>query len=142
MFVLSSAVAVGVYVGVRIVYGPRPSCCSTDPIEHLVVNFTDWRAYLDALGVLNMALWGGWIGWRSRPPFLRRLALVVPIFVIPYLMYGTVREARYYLPVLAVLIPMVLLYLSERMLPARELADVDGWLASTAAPPQRPIPPG
>jgi hypothetical protein len=79
------------------------------------VNFTDWRAYVDALGVLNIALWGGWIGWRRRPEFLRRASLVVPVFFVPYLLFGTVREARYYLPVLAILIPLALLYLQETM---------------------------
>ncbi len=106
-----AAAAVAVYLGLRLVYGPKPPCCSTDPIAHLVTNFTDWRAYVDALGVLNLALWGGWLGWRRCPPFLRRASLIVPVFLVPYLMYGTVREARYYLPVLAILIPMALFYL-------------------------------
>jgi hypothetical protein len=105
--------AAAVYFGLRLAYGPKTPCCSTNPLEHLAVNFTDWRAYVDALGVLNVALWGGWLGWRRRPEFLRRTALMVPLFVVPYLMYGTVREARYYLPVLAVLIPMALFYLLE-----------------------------
>jgi hypothetical protein len=107
--------ATAVYFGLRIAYGPKLPCCSTDPLEHLEVNFTDWRAYVDALGVLNVALWGGWIGWRRRPQFLRRAALVVPLFLVPYLLYGTVREARYYLPILAILIPMALFYLLEVM---------------------------
>jgi hypothetical protein len=105
--------AAAVYFGVRLAYGPKPACCSTDPLEHLVINFTDWRAYVDSVAVLNLALWGGWLGWRRRPNFLRRLALMVPVFMVPYLMFGTVREARYYLPVLAVLIPMTLFYLLE-----------------------------
>ena len=111
--VATFVLAVAVYEGLRLVIGPRPYCCSTGPIEHLIVNFTDWRAYVDALGVLNIALWGGWIGWRRRPQFLRRAALVIPLFMVPYLLFGTVREARYYLPMLAILIPMVLFYLDE-----------------------------
>jgi hypothetical protein len=114
VLVASSALAVMVYFGLRLDYGPRPPCCSTDPIEHLLVNFTDWRAYLDSISVLNIAVWAGWLGWRRRPEFLRRLALIVPLFLLPYLMFGTVREARYYLPVLAILIPMALFYLQEQ----------------------------
>jgi hypothetical protein len=113
LFAATMLLAAGVYFGLRLVYGPKPPCCSTDPLEHLLINFTDWRAYLDALGVLNIALWGGWLGWQRRPSFLRRTALLVPVFLLPYLMFGTVREARYYLPVLAVLIPMALFYLLE-----------------------------
>jgi hypothetical protein len=109
----TAILALVVYAGLRLAYGPKPPCCSTDPLEHLMVNFTDWRAYVDALGVLNIALWGGWVGWRRRPEFLRRTALMVPVFILPYLMYGTVREARYYLPILAVLIPMSVFYLLE-----------------------------
>jgi hypothetical protein len=105
--------AVAVYVGLRVAYGPKTPCCTEGPLQRLLVNFTDWRAYVDTLGVLNIALWGSWLGWQRRPQFLRRTALMVPLFVAPYLLFGTVREARYYLPVLAVLIPMVLFYLLE-----------------------------
>jgi len=113
IFAVSSALAVAVYFGLRLVYGPKTPCCSTDPVEHLIINFTDWRAYVDTFAVLNLALWGSWIGWRRRPAFLRRASLVVPLFLVPYLMYGTVRESRYYLPVLAILIPLSLFYLLE-----------------------------
>src|SRR5206468_4223664 len=44
--------AASVYFGLRLAYGPKAPCCSTNPIEHLVVNFTDWRAYLDTITVL------------------------------------------------------------------------------------------
>ncbi len=119
----TAVLAAAVYFGLRFAYGPKTPCCPTDPIEHLIVNFTDWRAYVDVLGVLNIALWGGWIGWRRRPEFLRRTSLVIPIFLVPYLLQGTVREARYYLPVLAILIPMVLFYLDEVI--RREASIVD-----------------
>jgi hypothetical protein len=129
--------AVAIYAGLRLAYGLKPPCCSTDPLEHLVINFTDWRAYLDALGVLNIALWGGWIGWTRRPKFLRRTTLVVPLFVVPYLLYGTVREARYYLPVLALVIPMVLFYVLEITREAASAANaVDAERASSLSVPQ------
>jgi predicted membrane protein len=105
--------AIAVYEGLRLAYGPRPYCCTDGPLQKLIINFTDWRAYVDVLGVLNIALWGGWIGWRRRPEFLRRAALMIPVFIVPYLLFGTVRESRYYLPILAILIPMVLFYLGE-----------------------------
>jgi hypothetical protein len=126
----TAVLAAAIYFGIRFVYGPKPPCCSTDPVEHLIINFTDWRAYVDALGVLNIALWGGWIGWRRRPEFLRRTSLVIPLFLVPYLMFGTVREARYYLPVLAILIPMVLFYLDEVI--RREASVVDESLERSA----------
>jgi len=122
LLVATGLLAVGIYFGIRFAYGPKPPCCSTNPLEHLVTNFTDWRAYVDALGVLNIALWGGWLGWRRRPEFLRRTALMTPVFVLPYLMYGTVREARYYLPILAVLIPMALFYLLDATRDAEKVA--------------------
>ena len=113
IFLATSLLAVAVYYGLRVAIGPRPPCCSTDMGHNLLVNLTDWRAYVDVLGVLNIALWGSWIGWRRRPEFLRRLSLVVPIFILPYLLEGTVRESRYYLPLLGILIPMVLFYLID-----------------------------
>jgi hypothetical protein len=126
MLVATGLLAVAVYAGLRLAYGPKPPCCSTDPLEHLMINFTDWRAYVDTFGVLNLALWGGWLGWRRRPAFLRRTALMVPLFMVPYLMYGTVREARYYLPVLAVLIPMSVFYLLEATRDDASVADEPG----------------
>ena len=113
ILVATSVVAIGVYFGLRVVLGSRPPCCSTDLVHNLLVNLTDWRAYVDVLGVLNIALWGSWIGWRQRPEFLRRLSLVVPVFIVPYLLEGTIRESRYYLPILGILIPMVLFYLID-----------------------------
>jgi hypothetical protein len=113
IFALTSVVAVGVYLGLRVVLGPRPPCCSTDVLHNLLVNLTDWRAYLDAIVVLNIGLWGTWIGWRRRPEFLRRMSLVIPVFIVPYLLEGTIRESRYYLPILAIVIPMVLFYLVD-----------------------------
>lgn len=111
---VTALLAVSIYIGLRIAYGPKELWAyANDPLEHLRVNFTDWRAYVDLLGVLNIALWGGWVGWRRRPEFLRRMTLVVPLFLVPYLLFGTLREARYYLPVLCLLIPMALFYLLD-----------------------------
>src|SRR5207245_2713127 len=65
----TTALAVAVYLGLRLAYGPIPACCSDTPLQHLAINFTDWRAYVDALGVLNLSLWGAWLGWPRRPDF-------------------------------------------------------------------------
>ena len=111
VFVGASAAAVGVFLGLHLVY--RPVCCDYSVLEAIVVNLTDWRAYLDAIVVFNIGLWGTWIGWRRRPEFLRRVSLMVPVFILPYLLQGTVRESRYWLPLLGIVIPMVLLYLIE-----------------------------
>ncbi len=111
LFLITSGLAVGVYLGLRVAY--RPVCCDYGILEAIWVNLTDWRAYLDGIVVFNIGLWGAWIGWRRRPEFLRRLSLMVPVFIVPYLVQGTMRESRYYLPVLAIVIPMVLLYLID-----------------------------
>jgi predicted membrane protein len=111
LFAATSCVAVGVYLALHFVY--QPVCCDYGLLEAILVNLTDWRAYLGAIVVFNIGLWGTWIGWRRRPEFLRRLSLMVPVFVVPYLFQGTVRESRYWLPLLAIVIPMVLLYLVD-----------------------------
>jgi hypothetical protein len=111
IFLGTSVAAVGIYVLLRLVY--RPVCCDYGVVEALLVNLADWRAYLGAIVVFNIGLWGTWIGWRRRPEFLRRLSLMVPVFILPYLLQGTVRESRYYLPLLAIVIPMLLHYLIE-----------------------------
>ncbi len=125
--VLLCLAAAFVYFGLRLAIGPKPptGAYAAGPVHNLLVNFTDWRAYVDVLGVLNMSLWGAWIGWRRRPQFLRRTLLVAPLFVIPYLMFGTVRESRYYLPLLAIVVPLLLFYLQERT-SAASSAPVDG----------------
>jgi hypothetical protein len=38
---------------------------------------------------------------------------MVPVFILPYLLQGTMRESRYYLPLLAIVIPMLMHYLIE-----------------------------
>ena len=111
IFGASICLAAGVYIGLHVVY--QPVCCDYGLVEAILVNAADWRAYLGALIVFNIGLWGTWIGWRRRPEFLRRMSLMVPVFILPYLFQGTVRESRYWLPLLAIVIPMVLLYLVE-----------------------------
>ena len=111
----TALLAFALYIGLRVIIGPKPACCTDGPIEHLITNFTDWRAYVDALGVLSVTLWGAWLGWQRRPLFLRRLSLVIPLFLVPHLLYGPLREARYYLPLLGILIPMALFYLQEQV---------------------------
>jgi hypothetical protein len=111
IFVGSIFAAASVYIALHVVY--QPVCCDYGLVEAIVVNATDWRAYLGVIIVFNIGLWGTWIGWRRRPEFLRRLSLMVPVFALPYLFQGTVRESRYWLPLLAIVIPMVLLYLVE-----------------------------
>ena len=78
---------------------PEAALLSTDMLHNVLVNLTDWRAYLDA-SACQHRLVGGLDRLATAARFLRRLSLVVPIFIIPYLLEGTVREARYYLPIL------------------------------------------
>jgi hypothetical protein len=65
-------------------------------------------------GFFNLSLLIGWRTWRASPEFLRRAAWVIPIiFVIQYSV-GYIREVRYFLAVLPVVVPLTLIALQRR----------------------------
>jgi hypothetical protein len=83
------------------------------PLDYLTANLThpDWLLYAASfLGVmwLTPALM-----WRSAPPVLKRLVLVLLPYVVLQLLFGRIREVRLFLPLVVALVPLTMLWLRE-----------------------------
>ena len=84
------------------------------PLHSWKANASDELALIRVLGFFNFALWLSWRDWRDKPEFLRRAAWIVPLFFVVCGSLGYLREIRYFLPVLPVVVPLALLTLQRR----------------------------
>jgi hypothetical protein len=107
LVVLSTAI----FLGLRLVRG------SAEPVDQLpdVIrrNLERNNLIAAAMGV-PLLLGFGWIyamlAWRSAPPFLRRIARVVPFYLAAFAIWGWWREVRILTSLYPVLVPLVLVY--------------------------------
>lgn len=111
---IAGALAVGIYVGLRFIYGLKEPYAETSLIHFWWVNLTDWQTWVQVLGFGHMALWIAWRRPARRPRFLQRAALLVPVFLLIHLSVGYLRETRLLLPLLPIMLPLLLLALEER----------------------------
>lgn len=109
-----AAVAAGVYWGLHHYYGPR------EAFTELVTPRENVPANLSRVGSLRaLVLFGPfWFlaltGLAAQPAFLRRSAVLVPVFLLVHLGYGLLGETRYFLP----LAPTILGLGLRRLFPA------------------------
>jgi hypothetical protein len=78
-------------------------------------NSPPWR-YHEAQFLYPVLLFGAFwiyafINYRDQPVFLRRAALVVPVYVAGHFVAGMVNEARLFLPLAFIIVPMGLWFL-------------------------------
>jgi hypothetical protein len=112
--VTEAVLAAGIYAGLRAVIGSRAPYAPISPLHYWKANASDALALVQVLGFFNLALWLSWRDWRHKPAFLRRTAWMVPVFFVVYGSFGYLREIRYFLPVLPVVVPLALLTLQRR----------------------------
>ena len=112
-FAIASAIAVLIYVGLRVVFGIKEPYASTSLLHYWKINLLDWKTWIQLLGFFNVMLWAAWRNWRHRPLFLRRAALILPLFFVIHFSVGYMREVRYFLPLLPILVPFTLFALEE-----------------------------
>ncbi len=110
-----SALAAGfaVYFGLRLVLGPHPPYVSESLRHYWRRNLHDLRIWWQLPIFFNLTLLFGWWRFSRRPEFLRRAALMVPLFLAIYVSVGYLVETRYLLPLLPVTLPLTLLGLRE-----------------------------
>ncbi len=105
--VLLGLLCAGIYVGLRVAYGYQGWFHWYELLE----NPFDLQTYLYLFLFLN-AFWVlAFLDWRSKPRFLRRAMLMVPIFFAIHFVVGYVREVRLFLPLLPLFLPLGLLSL-------------------------------
>ena len=102
------AAAAAAYFGIRAFYGPRRNWAPTSPAHYFATNFLDWRTW--EMVILFVGAWIFWAfcGLKSKPLFLRRCLLMLPLFFLAHAMSGYIREVRYWLPIFPVILPLAM----------------------------------
>ena len=106
MFLILSALAWGIFITIRMWLGPRLPYAPTSPLLYLRVNLTEWQTWVQLFRFFNISLLLPWVTWKQQPLFLKRAALIIPFFLIIHLCVGYMREVRYFLPLMPILITM------------------------------------
>ncbi len=111
---LYAAIILGVYFGLRVYYGARPNYVQLITWNK---NFADLPATMRTLTILPLFFSSYLLGFfylKAVPTFLKRVLIVVPIYVLIHLFLGLMREARLFLPLTPFIIPIGLFYLQDR----------------------------
>jgi hypothetical protein len=100
--------AAAAYFGIRAYYGQHVNWAPTSPAHYFASNFLDWRTW--ELILLLVGAWAFWafVGLRSKPVFLRRCLLMLLLLFAGHASSGYIREVRYWLPALPVLLPLAM----------------------------------
>ncbi|MEW6238003.1 MAG: hypothetical protein AB1656_21655 [Candidatus Omnitrophota bacterium] len=102
-FALYVLIGIGAAAGLRWYFGPQPYVHSA--AFHLSYNFRTPGTLLLAVLYGPFWLWA-LLGFASAPKFLRRILLIVPIFVLLHFFVAKVNEVRLFLPLAPILIPL------------------------------------
>ena len=71
-----------------------------------------WRAYYFYIFFIFGALWVyAFLKYARKPLFLRRAALMIPLFVLGHFLTGRIHEVRQFVPLSFLIIPMAFFYL-------------------------------
>lgn len=96
------------YFGVRLYYGPRPAWAPTSASFYFRDNFLEWRTWQAVFTFLGAWVFWFWKGLKSKPLFLRRCLWMLPIYFIGHATNAYLREVRFWLPMLPILIPLAM----------------------------------
>ena len=102
-----------IFGGLRVVRG---SADSVDALPDVVARNLDRNNLIAAARGLSLFLGVGWLyaifGYRRSPEFVRRLARVVPFYLLAFAIWGWWREVRILTSLYPIVIPLALAYLS------------------------------
>jgi hypothetical protein len=101
--------AIRVYAGSAWRYFDLPTIWhgNTHSVEQMAIAATSWALLLGAFWIFAA------LGYRRAPWFVRRTALVAPIYLLTVLVWGTWVEVRLLVPLYPVVFPLALAYLFE-----------------------------
>jgi branched-subunit amino acid transport protein AzlD len=107
--VLSTAI----FAGLRLVRG---SADPVDPLAEVLRRNLDRNNLIAAAWGVLLFLGFAWpfalLGLRSAPPFVRRLARVIPVYLVAFAIWGWWREVRILTSLYPILVPLALSYVS------------------------------
>lgn len=111
-FVFFSALWCGGYLLVRHLQGGAPFIYSLSAIldKNLTPKYLGFMS-LNLLFFLGFAWMFAFRGFGTAPPFIKRLALFVPLYLILVLIFGVWKEVRLLMPLYPVVIPAALSFL-------------------------------
>jgi hypothetical protein len=113
-FIASSTAAAVIYACLRIIYGIKAPYAPTSPLHYWWANLTDWKTWIQLAGFFSIFLLISWQNWKGKPVFLKRLSCILPVFILIHFTVGYMREVRYFLPLLPIILPMALINIEER----------------------------
>jgi hypothetical protein len=104
-------VSTAIFAGLRLVRGGAEA---VDPLPFVLSRNLDRNNLIAAGLAIPLVLGIGWFfalrGLMFAPPFLRRLARVVPLYLAAFLIWGWWREVRILTTLYAVLVPLIVAY--------------------------------
>ena len=107
--IIYALVILGVYFGIRQYFGPRARYISAFTLPK---NLRDLHT-LTILPVFFSSFLLGLFYLRKVPEFLKRALLIVPFFILIHLFFGLMKEARLFVPLLPLIIPVGLFYMQD-----------------------------
>jgi hypothetical protein len=108
-FSLLSIISLGIFIDLKLYFGIKEPYAPVSPLHYWTINLTDWKTWIQLVGFFHITLLIFWRNWSLMPAFLKRLTYIIPLFFAIHFSVGNIREVRYFLPILAILIPMTLL---------------------------------
>ncbi len=111
--------AVAVYAGVHLHYGPRESYTELIRPSACVPENLSRAGSLRVVAVYGLLWWLAFVKLADQPAFLRRSALLIPVFLIVHFAYGLVGETRLFLPLAPAIVPLGLRRLFDVTEPVR-----------------------
>ncbi len=99
-------VAIGTYIGIRLIYAPNKPYCD---FFYFLYNFKNPLSFVYMILFFNIFLLYAWTDLKNKPKFLRRSSLMIPFFVVIHWTISIVQEIRLFMPLIPIILPLGLI---------------------------------
>jgi hypothetical protein len=99
-----------VFIGVRLYAGDGGRYWTVDKVFSSNVS-QPWLAVFNVAALLGVCWWFAAAGFRGAPPFVQRVATVIPVYGAVVAVWGIWWEVRLLLPLMPLLLPLALSFL-------------------------------
>jgi hypothetical protein len=105
-----AAIWLAVFIGVRLYAGDGGRYWTVAKVFSSNLS-QPWLAVFNVAALLGVFWWFAAAGFRRAPPFVQRVAIVIPAYVAVIAVWGIWREVRLLLPLMPLLLPLALSFL-------------------------------